>query len=263
MTQTPDHDKTPPSPTARLTTIVAALRHPETGCPWDLKQDHRSMAAYIIEEAYEVLDAIDEQDHEALREELGDLAFQVVFHAQLADERGEFNIDDVLNGVADKMVERHPHVFGERQERDADSVLQNWERRKQRLGRGVLDGVPRAMPALQRAARLTSKAATVGFDWPDHAQVLEKIDEELDELKEAVASLDSDAIEDELGDALFAIVNLARHLKIDPEAALRRTNDKFTARFQHIEGALKAQGRHPADASLEEMDALWNDAKKL
>lgn len=262
MTQTPTQDDTKLSPTARLAAIVAALRHPETGCPWDLKQDHRSMAPYVIEEAYEVLEAIEGQAPGPLREELGDLAFQVFFHAQLASERGHFDLDDILTGIADKMVARHPHVFGDQHERDAESVLQNWERRKQRQGRGVLDGVPRAMPALQRAARLTAKAATVGFDWPDHHQVIDKIDEEIAELKEAVAERDDDAMEDELGDALFAIVNLARHLNIDPEAALRRTNDKFTARFQHIERALSEQGRHPAEASLEEMDALWNDAKR-
>ncbi len=245
----------------RLQDIVRALRDPQTGCPWDLRQDHRSMARHLIEESYEIIDAIEAGQPQDLKDELGDLAFQIVFHAQLADERGDFDLQDIIDAICAKMIERHPHVFGDETQRDAQSVRQAWEARKQASGRRVLAGVPRHMPALQRAERLTSKAATVGFDWDHHRHVLDKIDEELVELKEAIEGGDKGEIEDELGDALFALVNLARHMGVDAEAALRSTNDKFTRRFNHIEDTLQDQGRHPRDASLEEMDALWNQAK--
>ncbi len=247
----------------RLQTIVRALRHPQTGCPWDLRQDHASMRAHLVEEAYEVLDAIDDRDDLALREELGDLAFQIVFHAQLADERGAFNLQSVLDTVADKMIDRHPHVFAHAQVDGASHVLHLWERRKQEQGRAVLAGIPRHLPALQRAQRITARASTVGFDGPDLDGVMNKVDEEIAELKQAVDNRDNDAIEDELGDTLFALVNLARKLDVDAEAALRRTLDKFQRRFAHIEAALALRGRHPADATLDEMDRLWDDAKAL
>ncbi|MBH23043.1 MAG: nucleoside triphosphate pyrophosphohydrolase [Myxococcales bacterium] len=248
----------------RLRAIVAQLRDPAGGCPWDLRQTHATMTRYLIEEAYEVVEAIEAGDDDAIREELGDLLFQVVFHAQLARERGAWDLDDVINGIADKMIARHPHVFGEdRGETDPEEVRQAWERHKRSAGRRVLDGVPRAMPALQRAQRLTAKAATVGFDWERAERVLLKVDEELDELKEAVAGGDLDAIEDELGDLLFVLTNLARKLDLQAERALRRTLGKFERRFNHIEDRLIAQGGSPAEASLEEMDALWEEAKAL
>ena len=260
----PDPTSRPPADAAHLDAVVRALRDPDTGCPWDLRQDHTTMRRHLIEEAYEVIDAIEDADDEALREELGDLAFQIAFHAQLADERGAFALQDVFDAITEKMIRRHPHVF------DADhtdtpdgpeEVLLIWEQRKQASGKRVLEGVPRHLPALQRAQRLTHKASVVGFDWPDVPSTAAKLDEEVAELHEAIASGDPDRIEDELGDTLFALVNLARKLDLQAEDALRRTLDKFSRRFTHIEDALAAEDRHPSDATLEEMDALWEEAK--
>ena len=252
----------------KLEEIVRRLRDPETGCPWDLEQDHGTMAPHFVEEVYEVLDAIDDDDGAALREELGDVLFQVVFHAQLASERGRFCLADVEDGIAAKMVARHPHVFGgDTAAGDAAWVLERWEARKRRAraeaGGSVLDGVPRQLPALQRAQRLTSKASVVGFDWPDVPSVLAKVDEELAEVREALEHKDAAAVADEVGDLLFAVVNLARKVGVDAEQALRGTNRKFCDRFTHVEAALAARGSSPDEASLDEMDALWNEAKHL
>lgn len=252
---------------ARLVAIMARLRDPERGCPWDLEQEFATIAPYTIEEAYEVADAIDRQDWRDLKGELGDLLFQSVFHAQMAKERGLFTFDDVANTMSDKMVARHPHVFGD-DSRDKSAVQQtaDWERIKaaERAGRaqkGVLDGVALGLPALMRAVKLQKRAARVGFDWPDDAQVLDKLTEEIAELKEARKTLTQNDITEEFGDLLFVMANLARHWNIDPEAALRAANAKFTRRFAHIEARLAAQGRSPAESDLAEMDTLWNEAR--
>lgn len=226
------------------------------------------MAPYFVEEVYEVLDAIDDGDDEALREELGDALFQVVFHAQLARERGSFTLAEVEQGISDKMVARHPHVFGDAAASgDAAWVLERWEARKRRKraesGESVLAGVPRHLPALQQAQRLTVKAGAVGFDWPDVPSVLGKVDEELAEVREAIDGGDVAAMKDEVGDLLFAVVNLARKVGVDAEQALRGTNQKFVARFEHIEAQLGQRGSSPEASTLDEMDALWNAAKSL
>jgi ATP diphosphatase len=248
----------------RLVGIMARLRDPRTGCPWDLEQDFASIAPYTIEEAYEVADAIQREAWDELRGELGDLLFQSVFHAQMAAERGLWDIDDVAHGMADKMVARHPHVFGDQsREKSADQQSRDWEaikaaERAKKGARGVLDGVALGLPALTRAVKLQNRAARVGFDWPDTADVLDKIVEEANELREAA---DPAEREEEFGDLLFVMANLARHLGVDPEAALRAANAKFTRRFAAIEAGLAAQGRTPADSDLAEMDALWDAAK--
>jgi len=246
----------------RLARIMARLRAPERGCPWDLEQDFDTIAPYTIEEAYEVADAIARRDWDGLKGELGDLLFQSVYHAQMAEEAGYFTLDDVLRGIADKMVARHPHVFGDAEIDSAEAQTEAWEQVKarERAGRaqhGVLDDVPVGHPGLTRAVKLQKRAARVGFDWPEVAQVVDKIAEEARELTEAAPE---DRFE-EYGDLLFVMANLARHLDIDPEAALRAANDKFTRRFRAIEAALAVQGRRPQDSDLAEMDALWNAAK--
>ncbi len=256
----------------RLIDIMARLRDPVGGCPWDQEQDFRSIAPYTIEEAYEVADAIDRDDLEALREELGDLLLQVVYHARMAEEAGAFAFDDVATTICNKMVDRHPHVFGTAEVDSAARQSLAWEAQKaaergakaRHQGRraSVLDDVPRALPALIRADKLQRRAARVGFDWPEAAQVLDKIAEEIAELRaEIAASAPVARLEDEIGDLIFACANLARHFKIDPEAALRRCNAKFERRFAHIESALAAAGRSPDEASLDEMEALWQQAK--
>lgn len=252
----------------RLLGIMARLRDPERGCPWDVVQDFRSIAPYTIEEAYEVADAIERGDMADLRGELGDLLFQAVFHARMAEEAGHFDFADVARGIADKMVRRHPHVFGdESRDRTPDEQTVAWETIKaaERADRpaeaGVLAGVAAGLPALTRAVKLQNRAARVGFDWPGAAEVLDKIAEETAELVEARDAGDTAKIAEEYGDLLFVMANLARHLDIDPEAALRAANAKFTRRFEAIEGALANQGRTPADSTLAEMDALWNEAK--
>ena len=268
---------TAPPPDAkidRLLAIMARLRDPEAGCPWDVEQTFATIAPYTIEESYEVAEAIEAGDMAALRDELGDLLFQVVFHAEMASEAGDFTFDDVVEAVADKMVRRHPHVFGDRRDIDsADAQTVNWESHKAaerhtraaRHGRpaSALDGVTAALPALTRALKLQDRAARVGFDWPDLAPVLAKIEEELAELRDALADGGDPArLADELGDGLFVYVNLARHLKIDPEAALRGANAKFERRFRRIEALLAEAGRRPDEATLEEMDRLWDQAKR-
>jgi ATP diphosphatase len=248
----------------RLAAIMARLRAPDGGCPWDLEQDFDSIAPYTIEEAYEVADAIARRDWDGLKGELGDLLFQSVYHAQMAQEAGHFSLDDVIRTISDKMVARHPHVFGDMTIDSAEAQTLAWEETKarERAARaqgGVLDDVPVGHAALTRAVKLQKRAARVGFDWPEVAQVVNKIAEEARELTEATTPEDQF---EEYGDLLFVMANLARHLDIDPEAALRAANDKFTRRFRAIEAALAARGRSPQDSDLAEMDALWNAAKR-
>ena len=251
---------------------MAWLRDRQHGCPWDIDQTFRTIAPYTIEEAYEVADAIERDDMPALKEELGDLLLQVVYHSQMASETGAFRFDDVAAAIADKMVDRHPHVFGDLRIADADAQTVSWEARKaaERAKKasgteptGALDGVARALPALLRAEKIQKRAARVGFDWTTIGPVIDKIEEELGELRAELdaGKTDPARITDELGDVLFAVANLARHCKVDPEAALRSTNDKFERRFRYVEQQLALQGRKPAEATLDEMEALWQDAK--
>lgn len=251
----------------RLAAIMARLRAPVGGCPWDLEQDFASIAPYTIEEAYEVADAIARQDWPGLKGELGDLLFQSVYHAQMAAEAGHFTLDDVIRGISDKMIARHPHVFGDAAERDSEGQTRAWEEQKaaERAARaqgGVLDDVALALPALMRAVKLQNRAARVGFDWPEVGQVVDKIAEEAAELVEARDRLGPEELAEEYGDLMFVMANLARHLEIDPEAALRAANAKFTRRFRAVEAGLAAQGRRCEDATLAEMDALWDAAKR-
>ncbi len=249
----------------RLREIMRRLRDPQTGCPWDIEQTFASIAPYTIEEAYEVADAIEREAWGELKGELGDLLFQSVFHAQMAEDAGLFDFDDVANAIADKMVARHPHVFGdESRDKSAEQQTRDWEtvkaaERAAKDEKGVLDGVALGLPALTRAVKLQNRAARVGFDWPQTDQVLDKVAEEMAELREAT---DPAHRAEEFGDLLFVMANLARHLDIDPEDALRAANRKFTRRFGSIESALAEQGRHPKDSTLEEMDALWEAAKR-
>jgi ATP diphosphatase len=249
----------------RLLAIMRALRDPATGCPWDIEQDFASIAPYTIEEAYEVADAIERADWSDLTGELGDLLLQVVFHAQIAQDRGLFQFDDVANTVCDKMIARHPHIFGaESRDKSAEQQTRDWETIKaaERADANTLDGVALGLPALLRAVKLQKRAARVGFDWPDTSGVLNKLAEEMAELAEAHASGDADHTEEEFGDLMFVMANLARHMNVDPEAALRRANTKFTRRFARIEALLADQGRRPEDSDLDEMDALWTRAKR-
>ena len=256
------------APMTRLLAVMRALRDPNHGCPWDVQQDFATIAPYTIEEAYEVADAIERRRMDDLREELGDLLFQVVFHAQMASEAGHFGFDDVAAAITEKMVRRHPHVFGSAEERDAESQTRAWEAQKaeERARKGgddtsVLANVPLALPALTRAEKIMKRAARMGFDWPTLEGVFAKIDEELAETREAVAEGDADHIAEEIGDLLSTVVNLARKLDVDPEAALRASNAKFERRFRSIEQALKVQGRSPNEATLDEMEAFWLEAK--
>lgn len=268
-TKAPQADATLPDPAMsdaglpRLAAIMARLRAPDGGCPWDLEQDFDSIAPYTIEEAYEVADAIARRDWAGLKGELGDLLFQSVYHARLAEEAGHFTLDDVLSAISAKMIARHPHVFGTGHRPDAPAQAAAWEAQKaaERAARaqgGVLDDVPLALPGLTRAVKLQARAARVGFDWPDIGLVLDKVAEEAREVAQATPEDQFD----ELGDLLFVVANLARHLRIDPEAALRAANAKFIRRFAHIEARLAAQGRRPDESDLAEMDALWDEAKR-
>ncbi len=268
--QNPTDDAAPRDPAAeiqRLLGIMAALRDPRTGCPWDIEQDFASIAPYTIEEAHEVEDAIQRQAWDELPGELGDLLLQVVFHAQMASEARMFDFADCAAAISDKLIFRHPHVFGdESRDKSAEQQVKDWEAIKavERAGkaeRGALDGVALGLPALTRAVKLQNRAARVGFDWPGVAGVLDKITEETAELVEARDTLGQDALEEEFGDLMFVMANLARHLKIDPELALRRANAKFTRRFASIETDLAADGRRPEDSDLTEMDRLWDKAK--
>lgn len=259
---------TPSRDIGRLIEIMAALRTPETGCPWDLAQSFSTIAPYTLEEAHEVADAIARGDLADLKEELGDLLLQVVFHARMAQEQDAFDFGDVVQAITEKLIRRHPHVFGNERSRTTQEVEGLWERikAKEKAGRkradeaGALSGVPVTLPALTRALKLQEKASTVGFDWNDPRVVLHKIREEADEIEAALDGEKPQAAA-EIGDLLFAAVNLARHLRADPEAMLRQTNLKFTRRFAAIERALAANGKAPQDASLAEMDALWEEAK--
>jgi nucleoside triphosphate diphosphatase len=264
-----------------LLAIMAELRTPVTGCPWDLEQDFSTIAPYTIEEAYEVADAIERGDLDDLKDELGDLLLQVVFHARMAEEAGIFVFGDVVESITGKMIRRHPHVFGQLDARDAAHVKERWEAIKEdekaaratlspagpdgKSSGGLLADVPVALPALTRAVKLQKRAGTVGFDWNDPFAVIAKTREELDEFEEELSTepKDHERLEDELGDILFAIANLGRHLHVDPEKALRRSNAKFLRRFRYIEKELEARGRELKDASLEEMEAIWTEAKRL
>jgi nucleoside triphosphate diphosphatase len=261
---------TPSRDIGRLLAIMAALRAPKTGCPWDLAQNFSTIAPYTLEEAYEVADAIGRGDLVDLKEELGDLLLQVVFHARMAQEQDAFDFGDVVHAISEKLIRRHPHVFGDEHSPNAQAVEGLWERIKaeEKAARGKSDehagalaGVPVALPALTRALKLQQKASKVGFDWNDPRAVLHKIREEADEIE---AALDGDqaSAAAEVGDLLFAAVNLARHLRADPEAVLRGTNEKFARRFAAIERALSARGKTPEQSTLAEMDALWDDAKR-
>lgn len=251
----------------RLLAIMAALRDPRTGCPWDIEQSFATIAPYTIEEAHEVADAIAREAWDELPGELGDLLLQVVFHAQMANEAGLFDFADVVARISDKMIQRHPHIFGdESRDKSAQQQVRDWEEIKAReraakAEKGVLDGVALGLPGLTRAVKLQNRAARVGFDWPNARDVLHKLHEESAELVEARDSGDHAHLTEEFGDLLFVMANLARHLDIDPEEALRMANAKFTRRFGFIESALSAQGRRPEDSDLAEMDALWDQAK--
>ncbi len=251
----------------RLLEIMRRLRDPATGCPWDIEQDFATIAPYTIEEAYEVADAIEREAWDELKGELGDLLFQSVFHAQMAQEKGLFSFDEVADTMSDKMVARHPHVFGdENRDKSAEQQTRDWEtikaaERAARKRAGVLDDVALHLPALMRAEKLQKRAARVGFDWPEIGAVVEKIAEEAQELAEARDTLPQEKIEEEMGDLLFVMANLARHLKVDPEVALRNANSKFIRRFRYIEQALAERGKDTGDSDLAEMDMLWTEAK--
>jgi ATP diphosphatase len=256
----------PNDPMTELLRIMARLRAPVGGCPWDQAQDFATIAPYTIEEAYEVADAAARHDMPALLDELGDLLFQVVYHARMAEEAGAFAFADVAHAIGAKMLRRHPHVFGEAAAREAGAHTDIWETQKAAERRaaaqeGTLAGIPTALPALTRAEKLTKRAARVGFDWPDAEAVLDKLAEETAELRAELTEADADRLEDELGDMLFVLANLARKLKLDPEAALRRANAKFTRRFSAVEHALARAGTTPAEARLERMEREWKAVK--
>ena len=248
-----------------LVDVMRTLREPG-GCPWDREQTHASIRSNMIEEVYEYLEAVDAGDTEGMREELGDILMQIVFHARMAEEAGRFDLQDVIDEVVDKLIRRHPHVFGETKVTGSDEVLVNWEaikKTEKTERKHVLDGVTQGLPALLRAYKLQSKAAKVGFDWPDVKGVWDKVQEELVELQEALASGDRAAAENELGDVLFALVNYARHQKIEPEVALNGTNNRFAKRFAHVESCVEASGKAWQDFSLDELDQFWDEAKRL
>lgn len=258
---------TPGGGLPRLLEIMRRLRDPETGCPWDIEQDFGSIAPYTIEEAYEVADAIEREAWDDLKGELGDLLLQTIYHTQMSAEEGRYDFHDVAEAIAQKMVDRHPHVFGaESRDKSAEQQTRDWEvqkaaEREKRGEVGVLDGVALGLPALLRAMKLQKRAARVGFDWPDDSHVLAKIEEESRELREARDTLGPEKTFEEFGDLLFVMANLARHWEIDPEAALRAANGKFTRRFAYIEAELAKRGKAPTDSDLTEMDALWDAAK--
>jgi len=251
---------------SRIVEIIARLKAPD-GCLWDRQQKKADVGKYLMEEAYEVIDAIDDGSPDALKEELGDVLFQILFLAALSDEKGEFDISDVVDTISEKMIRRHPHVFGETKVRNVEEILSNWKEIK--IGEGkkeikdgsLLRGIPRSMPPLMTAHKVTGRASKEGFDWKDTDGVMEKIDEELGELREAISGGKKDRIENEIGDMFLSLVNLCRFTEIDPENALRSSLKKFAARFSFIEESLKKSGKSPRDASLEEMDNLWNMAK--
>ena len=265
-----DHSSAGVTPIQALLDLMAQLRNPDGGCPWDLEQTWATIAPYTVEEAYEVADAIERGDVRDLRDELGDLLFQVVFHARIAEEAGAFAFDDVARAITDKMIRRHPHVFGAAAHRTSAAQTVAWEAQKaaERAARGadragVLDDVPAGLPAMTRAVKLTRRAARVGFDWSELSHVTDKLREELAELELEIAAGDRLKAQDELGDLLFVCANLARKLDIDPEQALRGANAKFTRRFRHIENRLAATGAPLESAGLDAMEALWDEAKRI
>ena len=265
------------TPIDRLKSVMAALRHPETGCPWDKKQDFASIAPYSLEEAYDVVDAIERNDMDDLRLELGDLLLNVVFHAQMADEQGFFSFDDVANGISDKMERRHPHVFGDVQVDGAHAVKDNWEdikaaeraekrhKTNQDVPDSIMDDVPLPLPGMTRAVKLQKRAARVGFDWQEAAPILAKLDEEVSEFKQELEAdpQDLSRLQDEFGDMLFVMANIARHLKLDPETAIRSTNAKFERRFRYIEQKALENGQKLDDLPLDEMEAYWVASKTI
>ena len=249
--------------------IIAKLRDPNGGCPWDLEQTYQTMLPHILEEAYEVVEAINQDDRKELKEELGDLLMQVVFLSQLAQEEGAFTLDDVIDGITDKIIRRHPHVFGEIKAENSDEVLKNWENikqqeRYQKEQFSILDNVPIALPSLLRAAKLQKRCAKVGFDWSELEPTIQKVEEELQEVRDEVSKQPQNpqAIEEEIGDLLFASVNVARHLKLNPEEALRKANLKFERRFRQVEQSILASGRQLEQVSLAEMDLIWDQVKQ-
>jgi tetrapyrrole methylase family protein/MazG family protein/ATP diphosphatase len=256
-----------PRPLDRLLEIMARLRDPADGCPWDLEQTFATIAPYTVEEAYEVADAIERGDLADLKDELGDLLFQVVFHARMAQERGDFAFDDVVRAINDKMIRRHPHVFAEEtyaslaHQKEGWEALKAAEREKKGRTASLLDDVPVGLPALTRAVKLSKRAAKVGFVWPDISHVVDKLDEEFAELRAEIAAGDLEKARQEMGDVLFVVANLARTLEVDPEDSLRYTNAKFVRRFHYVEARLAERGRTPEQSDLAEMDALWDEAK--
>lgn len=251
-----------------LLDVMATLRDPESGCAWDIEQTFETISPYTVEEAYEVADAIDRQDMHALREELGDLLLQVVFHSQMAKDQDLFEFEDVARSIADKMIERHPHVFGDTTFDSVADQKAHWEQLKQQerekksdVSVSAVDGVALALPALTRAEKIQKRAARVGFDWDDLTPVMDKLDEELNELWQAAASREPAAIEDELGDLLFSVTNVARHMKVDPEQALKKATAKFEKRFKFIEQALAADGKEVSDTSADVLDQYWRRSK--
>lgn len=258
-------DATAPATIQTLLDIMAQLRTPKTGCPWDLQQDFHSIAPYTLEETYEVVDAIERGDRKALREELGDLLFQVVYHARMAQEEGSFDFSDVVSDICEKMIRRHPHVFAGEIVESAEAQTIAWEKHKERekgVSNSALDGVPQALPALTRADKLQKKASRVGFDWPSIHGVSDKVEEELEELREEIRiNAGADALKDEAGDLLFAVVNLVRHTGTDPEAALRQANHKFSRRFRMVEELSRADGKTVTETDLDTLDLYWEEVK--
>ncbi len=248
----------------RLLEIMDRLRSDE-GCPWDREQTRETLKSYLIEEAYELLEALEEDDPEKIKEEIGDLLFQLVFHARIGKERGEFDMEDVLENIEAKMIARHPHVFGDKTVKDAQEVIKRWEELKKKEGKmkeSVLEGIPESLPSLLRAHRVQERVARVGFDWDDTEPVVEKLEEEFSEFKEALYKKDMVEIENELGDILFSLVNLSRFVGVNPEEALRKTVTKFIGRFRYIERKAREAGRNLEEMSLEEMEALWQESKE-
>ncbi|MGB9710059.1 MAG: nucleoside triphosphate pyrophosphohydrolase [Thermodesulfovibrio sp.] len=247
-----------------LVKIMEILRS-EKGCPWDRVQTHDTLKRYLLEEAYELIEAIENKDSKAMKEELGDLLLQIVFHSEIAKQNSNFDINDVIQTIIQKMIRRHPHVFAEADFKTPEEVLAQWDERKKEEGKlheSILDGIPLALPALLRAYKIQSRVSKVGFDWDNAQGVVEKIKEEVKEVEEAIACQEKNRIEEEIGDLLFSIVNLARFLKIDPEAALRKTNRKFEKRFKKLEKIASQKGKNLKDMTLQEMDSLWNEIKK-
>lgn len=254
----------PKSDFAKLIEIMSTLRG-KKGCPWDKEQTRESLKPFLVEETYEVLEAIDEGDPEKTKEELGDLLFQIIFHCQIAKEKGEFDIHGVINKISEKMTGRHPHVFGDANYETSEEVLKQWEERKKEEGKGresILEGIPRELPSLLRAHRIQARAARIGFDWERVEDVLKKLDEEVDEFKAALNRKNQAEIEDELGDIFFVLVNISRFVGVNPEDALRKTISKFISRFRYIEMKASESGRRLSDMTLQEMDELWNEAKE-